>query len=447
MTHILIVDDEVDSAMVLKQIVTNYGFTVTTASTLAQAKAEIQRRMPDAILTDMILPDGTGFEIFDGVLPKNVEMILMTGFSSMETSIEALRLGFRDYLVKPVNIERLKQLLDSIPKPSDLKDEINSLRQELLKLGRFGKLWGTSPAMQKVYEQISRVSPSNATVLIVGESGTGKEIVAQTIHELSTRKKNTFLAVNCSAISPQLIESELFGHRKGSFTGAATDRKGYFEQASSGTLFLDEVTEMPMDMQAKLLRVLETGCILPVGSNTTLQTDVRIVAATNRIPEEAVAEGKLREDLMYRLQVFPLYMPPLRERLEDTEILAEHFLQELNRTENQRKLLTSDALDKIRAYSWPGNVRELRNAIQHAFIMADRNITAACLLKGATATSRANKNNNEGIVPGMTINDIETSLIKITLPHCQGNKEKAAHMLGVSLKTLYNKLKTIETKH
>jgi two-component system, NtrC family, response regulator AtoC len=447
MTHILIVDDEVDSAMVLKQIVTNYGFTVTTASTLAQAKAEIQRRMPDAILTDMILPDGTGFEIFDGVPPKNVEMILMTGFSSMDTSIEALRLGFRDYLVKPVNIERLKQLLDSIPKPSDLKDEINSLRQELLKLGRFGKLWGTSPAMQKVYEQISRVSPSNATVLIVGESGTGKEIVAQTIHELSTRKKNTFLAVNCSAISPQLIESELFGHRKGSFTGAATDRKGYFEQASSGTLFLDEVTEMPMDMQAKLLRVLETGCILPVGSNTTLQTDVRIVAATNRIPEEAVAEGKLREDLMYRLQVFPLYMPPLRERLEDTEILAEHFLQELNRTENQRKLLTSDALDKIRAYSWPGNVRELRNAIQHAFIMADRNITAACLLKGATATSRANKNNNEGIVPGMTINDIETSLIKITLPHCQGNKEKAAHMLGVSLKTLYNKLKTIETKH
>jgi two-component system, NtrC family, response regulator AtoC len=444
MTHILIVDDEVDSAMVLKQIVTDYGFTVTTASTLAQAKAEIQLRMPDAILTDMILPDGTGFEIFGGDPPKNVEMILMTGHSSMDTSIEALRLGFRDYLIKPVNIQRLKRLLDSIPKPSDLKDEIDNLRKELLKLGRFGKLWGTSPAMQKVYEQISRVSPCNATVLIIGESGTGKEVVAQTIHELSTRKKNIFLAVNCSAISPQLIESELFGHKKGSFTGATTDRIGYFEKASSGTLFLDEITEMPFDMQAKLLRVLETGCILPVGSNTTIQTDVRIVAATNKVPEEAVAEGNLREDLMYRLQVFPLYLPPLRERLEDTEILAEYFLQELNRIENQRKLLTSDALDKIRTYTWPGNVRELRNAIQRAFIMTDRNITAACLLNETGAASRSNKINLDEIMPGMTINDIETVLIKKTIIHCNDNKEKAALMLGISLKTLYNKIKLID---
>lgn len=255
-----------------------------------------------------------------------------------------------------------------------------------------------------------------------------------------------FLAVNCSAISPQLIESELFGHKKGSFTGANVDRKGYFEQASSGTLFLDEVTEMPIDMQAKLLRVLETGCILPVGGNTTVQTDVRIVAATNRIPEEAVAEGKLREDLMYRLQVFPLHLPPLRDRLEDTEILADHFLQELNRAENQRKVLTSDALDKILTYNWPGNVRELRNTIQRAFIMADRNINAACLINGSGATSRSNKVSTEGVMPGITISDLETELIKKTLTHCSGNKDKTAQMLGVSLKTLYNKLKIMEVE-
>ncbi|MEQ1557729.1 MAG: sigma-54 dependent transcriptional regulator [Methyloglobulus sp.] len=442
MPHVLIVDDDVDAGLALKHIIANEGFMVTTATTLEQAKAEVKKRMPDVILTDLMLPDGKGFEIFgDSEPPKHVEMILMTGFASMETSIEALRLGFRDYLTKPVNIQRLKSLLARIPKPCDLKEEIDTLRNELLELGRFGKLWGTSPAMQTVYEQISRVAPCNATVLITGESGTGKEMVAQTIHELSARRKNMFLALNCSAISPQLIESELFGHEKGSFTGATKDRKGYFEQASCGTLFLDEVTEMPIEMQAKLLRVLETGCIMPVGSNTVIQTDVRIVAATNRDPAKAVADGKLREDLMYRLQVFPLNLPPLRERLEDTEILAEYFLLELNRTENQRKVLTSDALDKIRSYSWPGNVRELRNAIQRAFIMADRDITAECLFNVNGGTSQSKQSNVDEIVPGMTITELENKLINKTLAHCTGNKEKSAQLLGISVKTLYNKLK------
>ncbi len=447
MPHVLIVDDDVDAALALKHIVAKEGLMVTTASTLEQARLEVQKRMPDVILTDLMLPDGKGLDIFDGFPPpKHVEMVLMTGYASLETSIEALRLGFRDYLTKPVNIQRLKSLLARIPKPCDLKDEIDTLRKELLELGRFGKLWGTSPAMQAVYEQISRVAPCNATVLITGESGTGKEMVAQTIHELSARRKNTFLAVNCSAVSPQLIESELFGHEKGSFTGATKDRKGYFEQATCGTLFLDEVTEMPIEMQAKLLRVLETGCIMPVGSNVTIQTDVRIIAATNRVPEEAVAEGKLREDLMYRLQVFPLPIPPLRDRLEDTEILAKYFLQELNREENQRKVLTSKALDKIRSYSWPGNVRELRNAIQRAYIMADRDITADILSNLNGGSSQSKPSNAGEITSGMTIAELETKLITKTLAHCGGNKEKSAQMLGISVKTLYNKLKSIETE-
>jgi len=444
MPHILIVDDDVDAALALKHIIAKDGLMVATAATLTQARAEIQKRMPDAILTDLMLPDGKGLEIFgNSPPPKHVEMILMTGYASLETSIQALRLGFSDYLTKPVNIQRLKNVLERIPRPSDLKDEIKTLRTELRELGRFGKLWGVSDAMQNVYEQIERVAPSIASVLIIGESGTGKEVVAETIHQLSTRRKNAFLAINCSAISPQLIESELFGHEKGSFTGATKDRKGYFELASGGTLFLDEVTEMPTDMQAKLLRVLETGCVMPVGSNASVQTDVRIVAATNRVPEKAVEQGKLREDLLYRLQVFPLQLPPLRDRLDDTELLAEYFLQELNRIENQRKVLTAEALDKIRSYNWPGNVRELKNALHRAFIMAERTITADCFFNVNGASAKASKENAEEIAAGMTISELENKLINKTIAHCGGNKEKSAQMLGISVKTLYNKLKSM----
>jgi two-component system, NtrC family, response regulator AtoC len=445
MPHILIVDDDADSAAALSQIIIREGFTVVVKETLAQARAELKKRLPDVILVDLMLPDGKGLELLaDLPPPRTTEVILMTGYASLETSIEALRLGFRDYLIKPLNLQHLKNVLGRIPRPCDLKGEIINLRDELRDLGRFGKLWGISEAMQSVYDQIARVAPSIASVLIIGESGTGKEVVALTIHELSTRRKHTFLPVNCSAISPQLIESELFGHEKGSFTGANKDRKGYFEQASGGTLFLDEITEMPIDLQAKLLRVLETGCITPVGSNVGIQTDVRIVAATNRIPEEAVAQGKLREDLLYRLQVFPLHLPPLRDRIEDIDILADFFLQELNRAENQKKVLTSDAMAKLRGYNWPGNVRELKNALHRAFIMADSEISADCFLSyGTGSVVSLGKGSDDEIVAGMKVSDLENKLINKTLIHCGGNKEKAAELLGISLKTLYNKLKAL----
>lgn len=444
MPHILIVDDDADSAAALSQIIIREGFTVVMKETLAQARAELTKRLPDVILVDLMLPDGQGLELLaDLPQPRTTEVILMTGHASLETSIEALRLGFRDYLIKPLNLQHLKNVLERVPKPCDLKNEINNLRDELRELGRFGKLWGISEAMQSVYDQIARVAPSVASVLIVGESGTGKEVVALTIHELSTRRKHTFLPVNCSAISPQLIESELFGHEKGSFTGATKDRKGYFEQASGGTLFLDEITEMPIDLQAKLLRVLETGCITPVGSNTGIQTDVRIVAATNRIPEEAVAQGKLREDLFYRLQVFPLYLPPLRDRIEDIDILADFFLQELNRAEPQKKLLKPDAIAKLRRYDWPGNVRELKNVLHRAFIMADRNITADCFSNLGGEGGSPEKGSDDEIVAGMKVSDLENKLINKTLAHCGGNKEKTAELLGISVKTLYNKLKVL----
>jgi two-component system response regulator AtoC len=442
MPSILIVDDDADSVTALKHIIAKEGFVVAEAANLAQARAEIKKRMPDAILTDLMLPDGKGLEIFgEEPPPDNVQMILMTGFASLETSIEALRLGFKDYLTKPVNLQRLKNILSRVPRTGDLKDEIDQLRKELRNLGRFGRLWGNSKPMQEVYDQIAKVAPSIASVMIIGESGTGKEAVAQTIHDLSNRRKNPFLPINCSAISPQLIESELFGHERGSFTGATKDRKGYFEQASGGTLFLDEVTEMPIEMQAKLLRVLETGAFLPVGGNTLVQTDVRIISATNRDPMVAVEEGKLREDLLYRLQVFPLRLPPLREHKDDIDILANFFLEDLCRSEKKKKTLTVDAYEKMNSHNWPGNVRELKNVLHRAYIMADDEITAECLFDAYPPPAGTKSKKDSEIMAGMSISEMENKLIDITLEYCSGNKESAAEMLGVSVKTLYNKLK------
>ncbi|MGH8653539.1 MAG: sigma-54-dependent transcriptional regulator [Gammaproteobacteria bacterium] len=442
MSHALIVDDDVDSLAGLAVLVHREGFTTDTAGSLREAREKMAKRRPDVTLLDLELPDGKGMELFQDIEPgsNTTEVVLITGHASLETSVEALRLGATDYLIKPVDVKRLKNILSRVARPSDLKEEIRKLRGDLRSLGHFGPLVGASPAMQKVYDQITRVGPTPATVLIMGESGTGKELVAQSVHELSRRRKKVFLPVNCSAISPQLIESEIFGHEKGSFTGATREHKGYFEQANEGTLFLDEITEMPAELQAKLLRVLETGRFMRVGANEFLETDVRVVAATNRIPEEAVSEGKLREDLFYRLQVFPLYVPPLRERVDDIEPLANHFLAEMNRTESTNKTLTRPAQARIHSYHWPGNVRELKNTLHRAFIMADDVIDEHCLPQ-ELGPAQLGPASGEHIRVGMKIEEAERRLILATLEHCGGNKEKSAEMLGVSVKTLYNRLR------
>ena len=255
-------------------------------------------------------------------------------------------------------------------RPGQLQAEISDLRVELDRSGRFGDMWGGSPSMKRVYEQVSRVAATAVTVLIQGESGTGKELVAQTIHSLSRRRSRPFLAINCGAISPHLMESEIFGHEKGSFTGANRQHLGFFERAHGGTLFLDEITEMPPDLQVKLLRVLETGTFNRVGSTETQRADVRVLGATNRVPERAVVDGKLREDLLYRLNVFPLRLPPLRERREDIALLADHFLAEICKEEGKEKRLNKSAYERMNEYDWPGNVRELRNVVQRAYVMA-----------------------------------------------------------------------------
>ena len=511
MPHALVVDDDTDSSASLRALIAGEHFTVAVAHNLRDARRQISLQQPDIVLLDLRLPDGNGLDLLaDAHLVANSEVVLCTGHASMETSIQALRLGAADYLVKPINLKQLQGMLSRITKPALLKAEVESLTADLAQSGHFGPLWGNSAAMQRVYEQISRVAGTSVTVFITGESGTGKEVVAQAVHDLSRRRKKPFLAVNCGAISPNLIESEIFGHEKGSFTGAERQHQGFFERAAGGTLFLDEITEMPLDLQVKLLRVLESGRYMRVGSTVSQEADVRIIAATNRLPLQAVAMGKLREDLLYRLNVFPLELPPLRDRLSDVALLAVHFLEAISVQEGAVRHFTPAALAQLATYRWPGNVRELRNAVQRAYVMAtgasidnswlprsDAVVsgsavagahpvvpapaagagvaaaataaggfattaeTAAATASAAAVTAAAAKLAAAAAVVaaapiataptdaaasitlpiGTSMAQAERLLTLATLRHYSNQKERTAATLGISLKTLYNRLK------
>jgi DNA-binding NtrC family response regulator len=303
-------------------------------------------------------------------------------------------------------------------------------------IGRFGQLHGASEAMRNVYAMIERVAPTPATVFVVGESGSGKELVARTIHDRSESRRGPFVAINCGAIPTNLIEAELFGHEKGAFTGASRQHRGCFERAAGGTLFLDEITEMAPEMQVRLLRVLATGRFMRAGGDGEIAADARIIAATNRDPQSAVRDGLLREDLMYRLAVFPIHLPPLAERDGDAELIAELFLRELNERDGTDKRFSRAALSAIRTYGWPGNVRELRNAVQRAFIMAEDVVDINLgELAGPEIPGMCLK-----FPVGTSIAEMERQAIYATLDHCKGNKRRCAEILGVSLKTLYNRL-------
>jgi two-component system, NtrC family, response regulator HydG len=438
MPQVLLVDDDPETLEWLSEFVRGEGFTVATADSLRAAQIQLTRATPDVILTDLLLPDGEGIELLAELeTPESTEVVVITGHASVESAIGALRAGATDYLVKPIDIERLRGILQRVPKPEHFRQEIGELRNELRQLGKVGKTLGNSPAMQRVFDQIARVAPTSATVLLIGESGTGKEVAALSIHELSRRRRQPFLPLNCGAVSPQLIESELFGHEKGSFTGADRQHRGYFEQANRGTLFLDEVTEMPPDMQVKLLRVLETGSFMRVGTNEPIATDVRLIAATNRQPEKAVAEGKLREDLFHRLNVFPIILPPLRERGTDIELLAQHFLAELNAQEHTNKRFSTAAVAALYAHTWPGNVRELKNYVHRAHILSD-DIIDVDLAPETFVSSQPGPLLTVRI--GSTLDEANRRLIEATLLECGNVKRKAAEILGISLKTLYNRL-------
>jgi two-component system, NtrC family, response regulator HydG len=444
--HALLVDDDQGFVETLAKLVGKEGFTTSTASTLADAHARAVEQSPDVLFTDLMLPDGSGLELLKQLEANGLtDAVLITGHATVETAVQALRQRVTDYLVKPVDVGRVKVVLANVARARSLREEINSLRTELRRLGHFGPLLGASPAMGTVYDLVNRVAATEATVLVMGESGTGKDLVAQTIHQLGRRRLEPFLPVNCGAISPNLIESELFGHERGSFTGADRLHKGHFERANGGTLFLDEITEMPIELQSKLLRVLETGAVIRIGGELPIQVDVRVIAATNRVPEEAVAAGKLREDLLYRLNVFPIELPPLRERGEDLELLASSFLEQLNKAECSNKTLSRAALQRLRAHSWPGNVRELKNVLHRAFILADEEIGPSCFpreLRGADSASAVT-------IEEETTNPLveaERRVILATLEQTGGDKRKAASVLGISMKTLYKRLRAYNNR-
>jgi len=436
--HVLMVDDDPEALEWLSEFVKAEGFTVAKAGSLRAARISLAQMRPDVLFADLQLPDGQGIDLIQDLETlEGTEFVLITGHATVESAIQALRQGATDYLTKPVDIDRLRAILRRVSGTAGLREEIGELRQELRGLGRFGHILGNSPVMQKLYDQIARVAPTSATVLLIGESGTGKELAAQTLHDLSRRKKKPFLPLNCGAVSPNLIESELFGHEKGSFTGADRQHKGYFERADGGTLFLDEITEMPLELQVKLLRVLETGMVMRVGTNTPIPVDVRVIAATNRNPAKAVQEGKLREDLYHRLNVFPITLPPLRERGTDIEFLAQHFLDQLNRQEGTNKVFSPQAIAALYAHNWPGNVRELKNYVQRAYILADQVIDVEL------APRMFAEPEPKPIITvrvGSTLEEVERRLIEATMAECGNVRRKAAEMLGVSLKTLYNRL-------
>ncbi len=371
---VLIVEDDPATRKGLEESVKDLGGETRSVGTVKEAGRALEEFDPRLLIVDIHLPDGDGIDVLRVARETDTDRdgIVITGQGSIDNAIEALRAGAVDYLLKPLRPAQLEVVFNRLADRRRLESEVETLRAELQETGRLGDLVGRSPIMTQIFDVIRRVAKSNAPVLITGASGSGKEVAARTIHRLSRRAAKPFVAFNCGAISPTLIESELFGHERGSFTGADKRRVGYFEEAAGGTLFLDEITEMGSELQVKLLRVLEDRTLRRVGGSQELKVDVRLISATNRDPHDAIKKKKLREDLYYRLNVFPLSLPPLSERRDDIPLLAEHFRKMI---EEQERAGVSGwdpkALDQLQAYDWPGNVRELRNVVHRAYVMTE----------------------------------------------------------------------------
>ena len=372
--RVLVVEDDVAIRRGLESALRDLGATPKAVGTAGEAARVLEEFDPQVLIVDLNLPDGDGLEVFRAAreVKPDRDGIVLTGQASLDSAVEALRAGVSDYLLKPLRPAQLEVVFQRLSARRSLESEVDTLRAELQETGKLGELIGKSPAMVKVFEAIRRVAVSNAPVLVTGQSGTGKEVVARTIHRLSRRASAPFVAFNCAAISPTLIESELFGHERGSFTGADKRRIGYFEEANGGSLLLDEITEMGPELQVKLLRVLEAKTLRRVGGVQDLRVDVRLISATNRDPLDAIKENKLREDLYYRLNVFPIALPPLAERREDIAVLAEHFRKQIEDQERSGvQAWDPAALRHLEAYPWPGNVRELRNVVHRAHVMTE----------------------------------------------------------------------------
>jgi len=445
--RILIVEDEDNARKGYEQLLQRWGYEVVGVPSAEEALAKFSSFQPDSVIADVELPGMNGLDLLEqlGEELRDVPAIIITGKGSEERAVAAIEAGAFWYIEKPLKGPVLRALLDrALSKARDAQN-LAVLQRQLRDAGRLGELVGGSKAMQEVMRIIEMAAPSSASVLITGETGSGKEIVARTIHKLSPRAAGPFVAINCSAIPETLMESEIFGHERGAFTGAAERRVGYFELADGGTLLLDEIGEMPAPTQAKLLRVLEDRKVRRLGSKTETPVDVRVLAATNKDPEQAVASGGLRQDLFFRLNVFHIHLPPLREHKEDIPLLAEHILRDVN-AKHQKNVrgIGAEVLDIFMSHTWPGNIRELRNVLERAAIMSEKELVSRSSLPGEFGKVAAKSPGDLSTIRfpiGTTVDAMERELILQTLQATGNNKTRAAELLGVSLKTLHNKLK------
>ncbi|HTZ56902.1 MAG TPA: sigma-54 dependent transcriptional regulator [Acidobacteriaceae bacterium] len=450
--RVLIVEDELHALAGLAELVSGWGYRTETARDGIEGLEKVAEWFPGIVVTDLKMPRMDGLELLSRLseMQLNAAVIVLTAQGSIERAVEAMKMGAYDFIQKPIDPTRLKTVLANASRQRETERELEVTRRKLRDTGFLGSLVGSSRRMQEMFAMIERVAPSNVSVLITGESGTGKELVARTLHELSPRRTKPFVPVNCAAIPETLIESEIFGHEKGSFTGALERRAGCFELAEEGTLLLDEIGEMPVGTQAKLLRVLEDRKLRRLGSKVELPMNVRVLAATNKNPEEAVATGHLRGDLYYRLNVFNLHMPPLREHKEDIPAIIEALLIDMNAKHGREvKGVDGEMLNRLMAHDWPGNVRELRNTVERAVILCGEGYletrhlppTFGQRFQRAEAEVSNYSENGVHVEIGSTVDEAERMLILKTLESTRNNKTRAAEILGISLKTLHNKLK------
>jgi DNA-binding NtrC family response regulator len=441
---ILVVDDDPGIRESFTVLLSSWGFDVLQAGDGMEAEGIVERQDPDIVISDVVMPEISGLELLRKLKAGDPHrpVLLVTAQGSIDMAVEAMKAGARDFLTKPVtDLPKLKSLLDDAEREIELRRKARRLAARIETATGGTDFVGTSRAMREVFELIESVATRDVAVMITGESGTGKELVARSIHRLSRREAKPFIAINAAAIPETLIESELFGHERGSFTGAVGTRQGCFEQANGGTLFIDEIAEMPMSLQPKLLRVLSDGRVRRLGGQYEFEFDVRVIAATNRDPVKAIEEGRLREDLYYRLNVMPITLTPLRERSEDVPLLAQHFITEFNRKHDVRiEGVTDEAAAMLKSYQWPGNVRELRNVIERSVVLAkgewiEENNLPPYIRDGVSHEKLV------FAVGATTVADAERELILKTLEHADQNKAEAARQLGVDVKTIYNKLK------